>query len=224
MGVVAALLVFEVARVGVGVAVIVRAVFAHEALVARPGLDQGAVHAEVLAREQFLLLGLLHDLVEELDDRIVLDQAFAVLAEHGRNPDCIVHGQADEPAKQQVVLGLLHELALRAHAVEHLNEHGPQQFLGGNAGTPAFDVSRVHLTKQVVHVRQGLVDHQTDHAQGVIKGHEVIEVAHGEQALGEGVGSAHGWLFLLSHRWGVPRLSWQGGSWAVTLGCISAAC
>ena len=27
--------------------------------------------------------------------------------------------------------------------------------------------------------------------------HEVIEVAHGEQALGEGVWAAHGWLFCL---------------------------
>ena len=31
----------------------------------------------------------------------------------------------------------------------------------------------------------------------MIGGHEVIEVAHGEQALGEGVGSAHGWLVCL---------------------------
>ena len=66
----------------------------------------------MFAREQLLFLGLLHDLVEELDDRIVLDQALAVLAEDGGHPDRIVHGQANEPAKQQVVLGLLHELAL----------------------------------------------------------------------------------------------------------------
>ena len=58
------------------------------------------------------------------------------------HPDRIVHGQADEPAKQQVVLGLLHQLALRAHAVEQLNEHGAQQLLGGNAGASAFDVGR----------------------------------------------------------------------------------
>jgi hypothetical protein len=31
----------------------------------------------------------------------------------------------------------------------------------------------------------------------VVCGHEVIEVAHGEKALGEGVGSAHGWLVCL---------------------------
>ena len=33
--------------------------------------------------------------------------------------------------------------------------------------------------------------HDADHSQGVIGGHEVIEMAHGEQALGEGVRSAH---------------------------------
>lgn len=31
----------------------------------------------------------------------------------------------------------------------------------------------------------------------MVCGHEVIEVAHGEQALGEGVGSAHVWLVCL---------------------------
>lgn len=50
---------------------------------------------------------------------------------------------------------------------------------------------------QLVHIRQGLVHHHADHAQRVVCGHEVIEVAHGEQALGEGVGSAHGWLVCL---------------------------
>lgn len=31
----------------------------------------------------------------------------------------------------------------------------------------------------------------------MVCGQEVIEVAHGEQALGEGVGSAHGWFVCL---------------------------
>lgn len=88
MSVVAALLGFEVARFDIAA---VLADFAHKAL-ARPSLDQGSFYAEVLARELFLLLGLLHDLVEELDDRIVLDQAFAVLAEYGEHPHGIVHG------------------------------------------------------------------------------------------------------------------------------------
>jgi hypothetical protein len=79
--------------------------FAHKALVARPGLDEGAVHAEVLAREPVVLVGNGQHLVEQFDDRVVRNQAFTVLGEDRGHPDGIVHGQADEPAKQQVVLG-----------------------------------------------------------------------------------------------------------------------
>ena len=89
-------------------------------------------------------------------------------------------------------------------------------------GALTFDVGRIHLRKQTIHVRQGLVDHPTDHAQGMIGGHKVIGVAHGEQALGSGVGSAHGGLVCLVS--GVPRLSWQSGICAPSLGGISAAC
>ncbi|CAE6776847.1 hypothetical protein R69927_04031 [Paraburkholderia domus] len=46
MGVVAALLAFEVAPIAVGLVVIVTA---HKALMAGPGLDQRTVDAEVLA-------------------------------------------------------------------------------------------------------------------------------------------------------------------------------
>ena len=64
--------------------------------------------------------------------------------------------------------------------------------------------------------------HDADHSQGVIGGHEVIEMAHGEQALGEGVGSAHGWLVW----WfgGMSRLSCLGGRRRGLAGSISAAC
>ena len=136
--------------------------------------------------------------MRHLDDFMPADHPLRVIRiMDSGHPDRIVHGQANEPAKQKVVLGLLHELALRAHAVEHLDEHGAQQLLGGNAGASALDVGRIHLGKQIVHLLQGLVDHDADHPQGVIKGHEVIEMAHREQALGEGVGSAHFWLVCL---------------------------
>ena len=52
VGVVAAALFFEVARV------IVSAVFAGKPLLASPGLNQGAAHAEVLAQELVVLVGL----------------------------------------------------------------------------------------------------------------------------------------------------------------------
>lgn len=45
-----------------------------------------------------------------------------------------------------------------------------------------------------------LVNHRVDHAQGMIRGHEIIEMLHRQQAPGNGVGSAHAWLFVLSVR------------------------
>lgn len=61
MGVVAAALAFEVARV------IVAAVFARETLVPGPGLNERAVHAEVLAREPVVLIGNGQNFIEEFD-------------------------------------------------------------------------------------------------------------------------------------------------------------
>ena len=90
------------------------------------GLVEGVVHAEVLAQEQAFLVGHLQHLVEEFNHRVAFNQALAVLGEDGGNLHGVVHGQANEPAKQQVVLGLRHELALRADAVEHLQQHGAQ--------------------------------------------------------------------------------------------------
>lgn len=138
--VIAAAFAFEVAAV----AAIVTAVFTTEAFVTSPSLDECAVNAEVLAREQAFVLGLLQHEIEELDDGVMLDQTFPILGKYGGYPDGIVHGQANKPTKQEVVLGLLHELALRANAVEHLQQHGAQELLGRDAGAPAFDVGLVH--------------------------------------------------------------------------------
>ena len=58
-------------------------------------------------------------------------------------------------------------------------------------GRPALDVCLVHATEQDLHLEQSGIDHDSDGAQRVIRWHEIIQVAHREQALGEGVGSAH---------------------------------
>ena len=72
------------------------------------------------------MIGRLYDVVEQLDDRVVRNKALAVLGEHTGNSDGVVHGQANEPTVQEVVLGLLRELALRANAEEDLHEHRAQ--------------------------------------------------------------------------------------------------
>ena len=56
----------------------------------------------------------------KLLEHIAFLKAFAVLGEHGRVPDRIVRREADEPAKQQIVVELLHQLALGADRIKHL--------------------------------------------------------------------------------------------------------
>ena len=124
--------------------------------------------------------------------RVMRYQALTVLGEYGGHPDGIVHGKAFEPAEQQVVLGLLHELALGAHAVKHLQQHGAQQLLGGDARSAAFNVSLVHAREQRIHLYQGLVDYLAYGPRRMISWNKVFQMPHREQAFGEGVGSAHG--------------------------------
>ena len=119
VGVIAAALALEVARV------IVAAIAGFENLVPGPGLDQRAVHAEVLATEPVVLIGNRKHLVEQCDHRVMLNQALAVLGKHRRHPNRVIHRQADEPTKQQVVLRLLHQQALRTNAVEGLAAASP---------------------------------------------------------------------------------------------------
>ncbi len=184
---VAALATFEVATI-IG---FVLAVFAHKALVAGPSLNECAVHAEVFAGKPVLLLRDGQYFVEEFDHCIVLDQAFAVLGEYAGHPDCIVHCQANEPAKQQVVVRLLHELTFGANAVEHLQQHGPQQLLRRDTGSTALDIGLVHPGEQPIHLRQRLIGHGADRAQRVRLRYKILEPPHDEQAFGEGVGAAH---------------------------------
>ncbi len=131
-------------------------------------------------------------------------QALAVFREHRGHPHRILHGQADEPAVQQVVLHLLHKLAFRAHAVEHLEQHGAQQLLGRDAGPPAFAVGLVHPGKQRVHFCQRLVDHLAYRAQRMVGRHKVLQAVQREGNFGEGVGSAHGSAGFVS--------GWEKGS------------
>ena len=130
--VVASLTTFEVTRV------IVVAIFASKILVARTGLNQRAVPAEVLTREQFVLVGNGQQFVEEFDDRVVNNQALTVLGEDRWHPAGVRHGQADEPGKEKVMRRLLHQQALGVDAVEDLQQHGRQQLFRSKAARPSL--------------------------------------------------------------------------------------
>ena len=84
--------------------------------------DQRAINREVLVRQRRFHLLMVEKLGHELLEHIAFLKAFPVLGEHGRVPDRIVRREADEPAKQQIVVELLHQLALGADRIEHLQE------------------------------------------------------------------------------------------------------
>jgi hypothetical protein len=128
-------------------------VLGHKALMAGPGLHERAVYAEMQAREQAMLLRDRHHLVGEPDDRVVVDQAFAVIAEHRRHPHSVVHRQPDEPAKQQFVLHQILQLPLGPNPLEGLQQHLGRSpltldayiavHIGSNFSGAALAVSRI---------------------------------------------------------------------------------
>jgi hypothetical protein len=98
----------------------------------------------MLVRQQRLHLRMIEQPRHELLKHLAGLQAFAVLGERRWIPHQIVRRQADEPAKQQVVVQLLHQLPLRADAIQHLDQQGAQQLLRWHRRSP---LSRVEPGK-----------------------------------------------------------------------------
>ena len=103
-------------------------------------MNESAVNTEVLDRAIVVLASDGEQLLEEFDDRLVLNQALTVLAKYRGRLSRILEGKPYEPTKQQVVAGLLHQHSLRGYAVEHLQAHRPDELLQSDARTSAFDV------------------------------------------------------------------------------------
>ena len=91
-----------------------------------PRLDQRSVHGKMLVRQQRLDLRMVQKLGHELGKHLPVLQPVAVLGEGGRVPDRIVGRKAHEPAVHQIVIQLLHQLAFRPDAVEHLEQQRAQ--------------------------------------------------------------------------------------------------
>lgn len=167
---VAALVALEVdLRVASQRAARAAAVLLHEALVARPRLDHRAVGAEVLIGHEALPLGQLQYPLEELTRHLGTEQPITVEAEDRPVPHRGIHPETDEPAKQQVVVQLLHQLALAAHREEHLHQQGPKQMLGRDRRAARM---RIDLVEQPAHVRK---DHIDQPAQRVLLRNTLFE-------------------------------------------------
>ena len=173
------------------------AVLRPEALHAGPGLDQRAVDREVLVRQQRLDLGLGQHRAQELGRDLALEQPVAVLGEHRHVPDRIVDAEPDEPAEQQVVVELLHQLPLRAHRVERLQQQRPQQLLRRDRG-PA--VQRVELLELRRQRRQRGIDDRQDRPQRMIRRHPALAAHIAEQPFRPPIRPAHPPTPPQSHR------------------------
>jgi len=191
MGVVAARLAFpiglRVAPAAIRV-LIVRAVLRPEALLARPGLDQRAVDREMFRGQHSRLSASVITSVKNASTTLCSSSRVAILGEHRVVPDLVVDRQSDEPAKQQIVLQLLDQLALGANRVEHLQQRGTNELLRWDRGAAAVGVDRV---EQPVQPHQGFIDQLAHRTQRVALRHKVLQLGYREEAFLHRVGSSH---------------------------------
>ena len=95
-------------------------VLAAKALLPSPSLDQRPIHREVLVRHQPGRLRF--HMGEKPLCQVLVQQPITVLAEHGVIPYWVIDLQAHKPAKQQVVVQLLHQQPFAPHRIENLQQ------------------------------------------------------------------------------------------------------
>ena len=159
-----------------------------EALVRSPRLQQRAVHREVLVADQITQPRQQHGVLEEvLGDRLV-EQPLAVEGERRVIPHRVVDVQADEPAEQQVVVELLHQQPLAAHAVNHLQQRGAQDAFGRDRRATACGVAR---RQQFIELAQDRVHQNPKLADRMVGRHPILDRYIRKHAKLLDVGAAH---------------------------------
>lgn len=159
-----------------------------KALETRPRLEQRAIDREVLVGQQRGLPRLAEHRIKERTRDIAAQQPIAAFGEDRRRPDSLVQPEANEPAKQNAVVDLLHQEALAAHRVERLEQQRAQQLLGRNRWATDF---RVHRLKPRRQLAQDLVRHRPDRPQRVIGTHPLLGREVTEQVVGLLVWATH---------------------------------
>jgi hypothetical protein len=142
----------------------------------------------VIIRQEALHLSVPQHGFEELCCDIGVEQSVTVLRECRMIPHGIIDAEPNEPAEQQIVVDLLHQLALGAHRVEGLQQRGAQQALGCDRLAPRALVEPLELG---IERGQHVVDDCPDRAQRVLGGHALFQVNVGEQRSRRGIRSAH---------------------------------
>ena len=143
------------------------------ALMAGPGLQERPVHGKVLGRDEVRCARLGQNRREKGLGDVALEQPVPVLGKHGRIPDGIVHGQPNEPAEQEVVVQLLHELPLTPNAVELLQEQRAEELFRRDRGPTGMGVQQGEAGGEVL---QGLIRLPPDRAEGVVLGDQLLRL------------------------------------------------
>src|SRR5450631_1263007 len=113
----------------------------------------------MLVRQQRLDLRMVQKLAHELRKHLAILQSVPVLREGGGVPDRIVRRKPHEPAVQEIVVQLFHQLSFRSNAVEHLEQQCAQQLLRRDRGT---SFARVELPQAAVQFAEHLTDKLPD--------------------------------------------------------------
>lgn len=108
------------------------------ALLARPRLEQRTIDGEMLAREQARLFRRRHGPREELRRNVAVEQPLPILRERRRVPRRGLQIEADEPAIEQIVLELLHELPLAPIEKSSCSSSARNSCSGGIDGRPVW--------------------------------------------------------------------------------------
>ena len=142
----------------------------------------------MLAGQQAPPLRGLHDGGQERRGDVAGQQAVPILGEGRRVPDRGVHRQPDEPAVEQIEVQLLHQLALAADGVEHLQQQGAEQLLRGNRRAPIGGIQGREPRRQVGQDRlnQGLHG-----PEGVVRRNPVLQADITEQLTLAAVRATH---------------------------------
>jgi hypothetical protein len=144
-------------------------------LVAGAGLDEVAAYAEALARHGTGNAGEFQDVVEQLRDLIVIDQPFSALAEYRMVPNRGLDGLATEPAKQQAVGQLLHEVPRAVSAVKHRQQHRRHGALRRDGSAATAYGGLAQRREPLAQLRKGLVDPLADRPKRVLGGDEILQ-------------------------------------------------
>lgn len=127
-----------------------------EALERRAGLDQGAIHGEVLIGQEPRAAGLADHNIKEAAGHVMGQQPVPIRAEGAVVPPGLLQVHVQEPPEQDVIVQAFAEQPIRADRVQGDQELGLQETLRRNRG-PAHVA--VHLVEDLLQRLEGLVCH-----------------------------------------------------------------